>query len=192
MFEILDWNPNTGLKWRVETSGDAARATGTLPFRAITICITIVVGRVKSADWADHACQYQYWWILMAVCGCRKNCSNHVVAHFRPVVTKIICICSIQSWLVNFHCLTQILTIKLMQQMGSDNIGWWLLTCLRWAKLCTCPTTRTRWTMTTLLGKAKYICTPHISIDTEWDGTSLGGWFSPMFLFLCSFLFHHF
>ena len=101
MFEISDWNPNTGLKWRVETSGDAARATGTLPFRAITICITIVVGRVKSADWADHACQYQYWWILMAVCGCRKNCSNHVVAHFRPVVTKIICICSIESWVVN-------------------------------------------------------------------------------------------
>ena len=62
-----DWN---GARWNVWRCGTSYWHIG--PFRAITICITIVAA-IKSADWPDHACQYQYWWILIAVCGSRQK-----------------------------------------------------------------------------------------------------------------------
>ena len=63
-----------------------------------------------------------------------KNCSNHAVVHFRPVVTKIICICSVESWVVN--SLTQILTIKLLFKRCGTDTNCMLLTYLK-SNFCT-------------------------------------------------------
>ena len=133
MSETSNWNVwNIGLKSqyriemaRVETSGDAARAPGTSGHFGPLPSVLPLLPAIKSADWPDHACQCQYWWILIAVCGSRQKLLKSCGGTFQTCRYKIICIC---SWLVNFHCLTHILTIKLMQQMGSDAIRWRLLT----------------------------------------------------------------
>ena len=146
--ETSNWNVwNIGLKSqyriemaRIETSGDAARATGTsVHFGPLPSVLPLCwLPAIKSADWPDHACQYQYWWILIAVCGSRQKLLKSCGGTFQTCRYKIICIC---SCLVNFHCLTQILTMKLMQQMGCDAKRWGVLTCLS-AKFCTCPDDR--------------------------------------------------
>ena len=116
---IQDWN---GARWNVWRCGTSSRHIG--PFRAITICITIVA-RDKKCRLARPRLSvsilvntYRCLWLQQKLL---KSCGGT----FQTCRYKIICIC---SWLVNFHCLTHILTIKLMQQMGSDAIRWRLLT----------------------------------------------------------------
>ena len=82
MFGISDSIPAFWIemvRWNVGHELPAHRHFGPLPsvlpmyleynFISMHGRITIVADRVKSGDWPEHACHYQYWWIVMAVCG---------------------------------------------------------------------------------------------------------------------------
>ena len=122
MFEILDWNPNTGLKWR---------ALKRLAMRHKLPAHRAISGHYHlyyHCGESDKKCRlarlrlsvlilvntYRCLWLgrqkLLKSCG----------GTFQTCRYKIICIC---SCLVNSHCLTEISTIKAMQQMGY--IGCW-------------------------------------------------------------------